>query len=193
MRDLNQWKVLEKSSISEGILINRGAIECRKSSFGECWCSGERENEQQWFQRLFPLLSAPRCLCSNTRELWAAAKNMQQNCRESGGRRVSVYKRKNRQITILILLSCSREMFSTEAERVVLRAFRVNGTQHSHRPHMGIVHAYAHKHLQKQILFTGCLSKHLRTLHFTHSARGCFRTFMIVVQATLPDVKRHIM
>lgn len=58
-------------------------------------------------------------------------------------------------------------------------------SQCSYRTHTGIVHTYAHKHLRKQILHTGCLSKHLKNLHFTHSAGRCFRTFMIAVQASL--------
>lgn len=69
-----------------------------------------------------PCSSLPSSLClrGNRRGLSAAAKNMQQKCRGGSlGARVGVYKRKNGQITTLILLSYSREMFSTQAERVV--------------------------------------------------------------------------
>lgn len=151
-----------------------------------------REKEQQYDSSALFLSCQLHCASAVTQGNFGLLLRISSKTAEEDGR-LGVYKIKNGQITILILLSCSREMFSTQAERVVLGAFRVNGTQYSHRPHMGIVHAYAQKHLQKQILFAGCLSKHLRTLHFTHSARGCFRTFMIVVHATLPDVKKHIM
>lgn len=141
------------------------------------------------FQCLVPPFSALPYLHDNMRGRPAAAQNMQENCKggsQGRGGRQGVHKRKNGQIDILILLCCSREMFSTQ-QRVVQRALRVNGLQYSHRPHTWIMHAYAHKHLQKQILCTGCLGKHPKNLHFTHRARKSFRirTFMIVVQAAL--------
>lgn len=97
-----------------------------KAAFCESWCSREgvwskiKSSNECVSSALF--LSSQLCLPylhDNMRGSPAAAQNMQENCKEGSqgrGGRLGVHKRENGQITILILLCCSREMFSTQAE-----------------------------------------------------------------------------
>jgi len=67
------------------------------------------------------LLFSACCACAVTGEDFQLPLGTWSRTAEAGplGARVGVYKGKNGQITVLILLRYSREMFSTQAERVV--------------------------------------------------------------------------